>query len=784
MSLKNLKAGADGFRQHFSSGSSRPQAWFRAGLIFSLVYLAVQAIGLGLLPAADQRIALNNVTALVSAGLACLSAFYASWVVRSRRHLCLAWRLLAVSMLAAFIAGLLSSAQAILFGQVPFPSVSDGLYLSIYPLLMIMTIIFPGEAPLRLEFIEWGFDAVIVALSGSLLFWYFLVGSNLLNSGAPLLNMLVSAAYSVGDLVLLWALTMLILRRFSSLQRRPLWWLGGALAATVVYDLWTTVWAQSGSAVPYSSTPMELLATASMLMLMLAGWQQAMLTATSAATASPRVQVGRAGALRRLVPYVWLLPAYAVVVASLNSKSATNPTLVSLWVALIIALVIVRQMLALGENQRLSTQLGRSNADLGAMNATLQLEISERRRAETIIQAQNEKLEAQNQELRAQREDLQRVQSNLQQSEARYRELVDNQGEGLGLLDREERFVFVNPAAEEIFGVAAGQLVSCCMLDFLSPEQQAEVHRQIGLRRAGVKSVYELELLRADGQRAVILVTALPRFDAAGQFTGTFGVFRDITERKQAEEQVRCLNAELEQRVAARTAELSQLNAVLTREVVERQRAETVLQASLHEKEVLLKEIHHRVKNNLQVISSLLNLQAKQVKHNPEAEAALRESQQRVRSMALIHEKLYQSQSLAEINLADYIRHLAASMVRSYQGGVEVDLRLDLEAVALGVDQAVPCGLILNELITNALKYAFSGQERGVLCIDLHAEPGGMVHLRVADDGPGLPPGLDISRTSSLGLQLVASLVTQLQGSVGVNGTGGAEFLIMFPYPV
>jgi two-component sensor histidine kinase len=262
------------------------------------------------------------------------------------------------------------------------------------------------------------------------------------------------------------------------------------------------------------------------------------------------------------------------------------------------------------------------------------------------------------------------------------------------------------------------------------------VKREVTLTQGGEGLTYEIK--------------ASPLKDAGDRVISNILIFHDVTER--------------------------------VREIRERREAEAQIQASLVEKEVLLKEIHHRVKNNLQVISSLLALQARQVVSNPEAEAALHDSQQRVRSMALIHEKLYQSQNLAEINLADYIRHLAASMVRSYQGSVEVDLRLALETVALGVDQAVPCGLILNELITNALKYAFPEGRHGTLWIDLDGRTDGKVRLRVADDGPGLPPHLDIRQTPSLGLQLVNSLVVQLQGTLEVARVDGTEFRIAFPY--
>jgi len=200
------------------------------------------------------------------------------------------------------------------------------------------------------------------------------------------------------------------------------------------------------------------------------------------------------------------------------------------------------------------------------------------------------------------------------------------------------------------------------------------------------------------------------------------------------------------------------------------------------EKEVLLKEIHHRVKNNLQIISSLLNLQAHQTA-DPQMLELLQDSRMRVRSMALIHEKLYQSQSLAKINFGEYIKSLSADLVRSYQKTFNgVELNIQAGEIFLELDQAIPCGLILNELMTNALKYAFPNGRSGTIFVELRDEPGRLISLRVADNGVGLPEGQDIFKSKSLGLQLVNSLVNQLEGALTVENTQGAAFQISFKY--
>jgi len=200
---------------------------------------------------------------------------------------------------------------------------------------------------------------------------------------------------------------------------------------------------------------------------------------------------------------------------------------------------------------------------------------------------------------------------------------------------------------------------------------------------------------------------------------------------------------------------------------------------SLHEKEILLQEVHHRVKNNLQVISSILNLQSAYVKDNNTL-AILRESQNRIKSMSFIHESLYQTKDLAGIEFTSYIHSLANNLIHSYSLEIgKIRLRTDLQDTFLSLDQAIPCGLIANELISNSLKYAFDKGETGEVYIAANTD-GQLLNLTIADNGKGLPDNFDYEQSDSLGLQLVYTLVDQLDASIEVSNKGGTEYLITF----
>ncbi len=230
--------------------------------------------------------------------------------------------------------------------------------------------------------------------------------------------------------------------------------------------------------------------------------------------------------------------------------------------------------------------------------------------------------------------------------------------------------------------------------------------------------------------------------------------------------------------------ELQQANAQLLDEMIERDKVEGQVKRSLREKEILLREIHHRVKNNLQIVQSMLNLQLPQIE-DEKAIALFKESQNRVYSMALIHEKLYQSESLAVIDFSGYIKNLAAHLFLSYgAAGKAIRPRILVKDVSLDIDTTIPCALIINELITNSLKHAFPASRgpgaAGEISIDLHREPGNRFLLTVSDDGVGLPEGFALQDGKSLGLKLVDVLAKQLNGTVHIGRAGGASFSISF----
>jgi two-component sensor histidine kinase len=215
-------------------------------------------------------------------------------------------------------------------------------------------------------------------------------------------------------------------------------------------------------------------------------------------------------------------------------------------------------------------------------------------------------------------------------------------------------------------------------------------------------------------------------------------------------------------------------------DITERKEYESQLEQSIKEKEVLLKEVHHRVKNNMQVISSILNLQSSYIEDET-ALSILRESQDRIKSMSFVHESLYQSNTLSEVNFSEYIENISRNLFHSYgrpEGGISLDF--ELEEIYLNLDTSIPCGLIINEVVSNSLKYAFEGREIGRILIEFGRLPDGRLKLIVGDNGIGLPDNFDVENAESLGLQLVTTLITQIGGELDIQVKDGTKFNIAF----
>ena len=338
-----------------------------------------------------------------------------------------------------------------------------------------------------------------------------------------------------------------------------------------------------------------------------------------------------------------------------------------------------------------------------------------------------------------------RAEEALRVSEENFRRSMDESPLGIGIVSEEGEILYVNLAILDFFGYESieelretpftKRYMKSGSSEFLGRREKRRLH-------ADESSDYEIDIVRKDGEvrhlqvwRKRVLWNGKEHYQV---------IYRDITERKQAEERIH---------------------------------------ASLREKEILLREVHHRVKNNMQVISGLLDLQASSSK-NPELIAMFHESQSRIQAMSLVHEKLYGSKDFARIDLAGYVRTLSQDLFQSYKinpGKIDLIVQPDGD-VYVDINKAIPCGLILNELISNALKHAFSRYGAGEITIIIGESDSKEIEIVVRDNGLGLPDDVDIHQPRSAGLHLVNGLVkNQLDGQMEVRRDNGTEFRIKFP---
>jgi two-component system, sensor histidine kinase PdtaS len=369
-----------------------------------------------------------------------------------------------------------------------------------------------------------------------------------------------------------------------------------------------------------------------------------------------------------------------------------------------------------------------------------------------------------------------RAEDALRESEERYRTLVDQLPDYI-IVHREGILLYANPTASSQFGYTVEEVIGKPILQFIAPEHHDTVRQAIIRRMAGENlPAYEMKMKAKDGTFRTVLTHG-----SAIMFEGrlaSLNVLTDITDRKLMEEEVRSLNRVLEQRVKDRTEALSKTNEQLTAEITARTRAEQEVIRSLQEKDLLLREIHHRVKNNLQIIVSLLNLQSRKIT-DPNVLESIKDSQSRVRAMALVHERIYRSYNIAEINLKDYLNYLTKQIFQFYNTQQnQIRIIVTMDDIMADIDTIIPVGLVMNELVSNSLKHAFPEGRKGTISIECTPQDANTISIVYHDNGIGMPPGFDWKNTESLGLRLVNSLVDQLNGTIQSGEGEGTTFIM------
>ncbi len=331
----------------------------------------------------------------------------------------------------------------------------------------------------------------------------------------------------------------------------------------------------------------------------------------------------------------------------------------------------------------------------------------------------------------------------IKKSEEKYRSLVENAEDIIITLDKENYIQFINHTH---LNAPLDQVVGTSIFDYVPEEFKVVVKQKLENIFLTKKSLnHEMPGRHLDGSLAWFSINAGPLF-SEDEVTGTTLILRDISERKKTEEKIN---------------------------------------QSLKEKEILLKEVHHRVKNNLQIILSILNLQYSNITDKKTLEL-LRDIRSRIKAMSFIHELLYQTNNFSRINFSEYISNITSNLIYSYTKNPEIDLKLDIEPIFLDLDHAIPCGLIINEIVTNALKYAFTetsneehSDEKAEVCISL-TQTNKVIQLIIADNGKGFPGDIDYRNTESLGMQLVLTLVQQLRGEIAQDNSNGTKYTITF----
>ncbi|OEC87844.1 MULTISPECIES: sensor histidine kinase [Methanobacterium] len=631
------------------------------------------------------------------------------------RRAFVSWTLIALSQLVTILGNVLWTLMYAELNKSPFPSIADILYLSYYPLLILGILFLPVARIQETKKYQILLDTGIMILSAGLVFWAVLIPIIEVHN-SNVFSMFIYLSYLLMDIFILFILLYLLFDWFGQVKKMPLLLL--ALSVTVLVVTNAIYIGQFLYGVYIPGNFLDLGWLSSYFLTALAGisyiTDKSQSSFKSLKYKTPFLKVSRSSYL----PVLWLAFIYMLLYWIYTQLTDANLNILVWGAVIILTMVFARQILDLKESNE----------------------------ARKLLQTNQEILEKREKHLSL---------------------ITDNMMDLITRIDANGKYRYVSPSAPKVLGYTPENMLENNILDLVHPDDLEK------LKSSAQKAVYthapnevEYRHKTPSGDYIWIETAGTPIFDG-NNFKGFVCGSRNINYRKIAEEQIK---------------------------------------TSLEEKEVLLKEIHHRVKNNMQIISSLLSLQSRYIKDENYL-AVFKEGQNRVKSMAMIHEGLYKSDNLARINFEEYVHNLISGLFSSY--GIDKDIiktKINLDNILLDIDTAIPLGLILNELISNSLKHAFPHNipnsknftftdhavEINNLSNIQFAPSGGitseinillsqkedMLKLIVGDNGIGFPENVNFKNTESLGLQLVNTLVNQLNGEIKLEKENGTKFTL------
>lgn len=673
---------------------------FRNMIILSIIVIFIYIFLLNLFKSDESiRILFSDVSSLlIEIGVVIYLIYAAKYSAIMGRRVKIAWLLFALAAFSYFLGDVIWTLLEIVLNSTPFPSVADIFYLAFYPIFALAIYYLPRTPLKKNEEFKLFMDMLIITLTVSLIFLIFLI-MPAFEMNSEIFESIISVAYVIGDLILLFALVRLMFLSFKDVSLGPLLFIGLGIFVQIISDCIYSFQSTHGTYVSGG--------------LLDAGWVISfILIGLAAFLQIKHVKYGYDPFIKypipikinfpTYIPIILVILTYSVIIWANENQMISNFFYAEVGGGIIILLILIRQAFTINENR---------NLYISAKN-----EISQR----------------------------EKIEKNLIKSRKHFKKIFDNSPIGIFHSSIEGKFIEVNKALAD-------------MLKYESPEELISL-----VNRDNISNIYVDK-----GKRSRIIEEA--QKDSLWHFYENDFYSKDGS----------IMTSELSFRLVRDDKDIPKYLEGFIVDITERKKAENYMKNSLKEKELLLKEIHHRVKNNLQIITSMLDLQ-KYFVDQEETINILTESQNRVKSMATIHEMLYQSTDLININFSDYIYNLVSELCYTYSLKYKIKPIIDVGEIFLNIETAIPCGLIINELVSNSLKYAFPDHREGVIKIELKEEDGELT-LKVSDNGIGFPEDLDYKDVkTSLGLKLVNMLIDQIDGTIDLDRSKGTEFIIKF----